>query len=104
MTYTPTGDRIFVRPDPYPEKSQAGIWLTQMDHNLDFTGTVVAVGEGPTTKAGVRLPHFVHVGDRVLFSPMSGQELFFENKTLLVLREDDVLAIIDKKQEVERGY
>lgn len=94
MTYTPTGDRIFVRPDTMPEQSEAGLVLV-LEQRPEFTGTVVALGEGPFTKNGARLPHFVKRGDRIVFSPSSGQELYFENEKLLAMSEWDVLAVIN---------
>lgn len=91
-----TADRILVRPDPLPEMTKSGLHL-MLETRPNFTGTVVALGEGPVTKRGVRLEHYVELGDHVIFSPSAGEEMYFENEVLFVMREEDVLAVIDKE-------
>lgn len=90
------GDLVFVRPLSQPDRSDAGLHLVYDHQQSTVRGNVVAVGDGPYTANGVLLPHFVSVGDDIVFSPESGEELIFEKETLIALREWDVLAIIDK--------
>ena len=97
-TYTPTLDRIFVRPDPQPERTASGILLA-LEPRPQFTGTVVAVGEGMRTKVGLLLPHAVEVGQRIVFGGNVGEELYFEDEMLFVMREEDVMAVLEEQEE-----
>jgi chaperonin GroES len=89
-------DLAFVRPDSQPTETESGIQLVYDRQRSTMRGTVVALGDGPVTKKGVRLPHCVKVGDRVIFSPDAGAELSFEKETIVCLREEEILAIIQE--------
>lgn len=89
-------DLAFVRPDKQPDTSEGGLHLVYDRQESTMRGTVVALGDGPVTAKGVRLPHSVAVGDRVIFSPDTGSELFFEKESVIALRENDILAIIQE--------
>lgn len=93
--YLVTGDRCFVRPDEIVRVTQSGLHIVQ-DREQDRLGVVIALGDGPVTAKGVRLPHYVTVGDHVVFSPDAGEELFFERDRIIVMREADILAIIQE--------
>lgn len=90
-------DLVFIRPEKQPEVSAGGIELVYDRQRSTDRGTVIAVGEGPVTAKGVRLPHVVSVGDRVIFSPDSGSELIFEKEHIIAMRETDVLAVIQEQ-------
>lgn len=95
MTLTVLDDRVFIRADPMPEMSSDGLLhLVHARQQSVLTGVVIAVGKGPLTAKGHRYAHVVEVGDRVVFSPEAGTELFFERDHLLVMRETDLLAVI----------
>lgn len=95
-----TGDRILVRPIKKAETSEGGIVLPDtLLGNVETTGVVVAVGSGPVTSKGVRLDHFVRVGDTVLFSPTAGFETDAFDEIHFIMREEDVLAVIDTDTE-----
>jgi chaperonin GroES len=86
-------DLAIVRPEDQPTETASGLALMYDRQRSTMRGTVVALGAGPVTAKGVRLPHDIQVGDRVIFSPDAGCELFFERETLLALREWDILAV-----------
>lgn len=87
-------DRVFIRPDVLPDRSSSGLHLVHNGHKSAMYGVVVARGEGPLTSSGKRYEHLVRVGDRVIFSPNVGEELFFERDLIVSMRETDVLAVI----------
>jgi chaperonin GroES len=89
-------DLVFVRPDKQPDISVAGIHLVYDRQRSTMRGVVVAVGDGPVTARGVRLPHSVAVGDAVIFSPDTGEELIFEKETVIAMREDAILAVVQE--------
>jgi len=94
MKMTVVGDRVFIRPDPIQQFTDSGLEIVNY-HDTSKTGTVVAVGDGPVSKKGVRMPHIVAVGERVVFPPDAGEDLYFEQEQLVAMREDDILAVID---------
>lgn len=95
MRVSVRGDKVFVRPDTQPNLSDGGLHLVYDRQQSTMRGVVVALGRGPVTTTGVFLPHIVSVGDSVIFSPDSGTELLFEKETVVCLREDDILAVIE---------
>lgn len=95
MNLTAVGPRLFVRPDELPEVGTSGLVLVHGRRNATTTGVVVALGDGPVTAKGVRMPHYVDVGERVVFAPDAGQEVFFEREVLVCIEEDDIMAVID---------
>lgn len=88
------GDRILVRPIARATEINGFAIPDEYQIQDETTGTVVALGSGPVTPKGVRLDHFVAVGDIVVFSPLSGQELNIDGERVLMLREAEVLAVI----------
>lgn len=88
------GDRVLVRPEDLPDKI-GDLYVVHEHLTSTMIGKVVALGDGPVTPKGVRLPHCVRVGARVIFSPQSGTELTFEKENLVCLREDDLLAEVE---------
>lgn len=95
MTLKVRGERIFVRPDEQPAMSEGGLHLVYDRQRSTMRGTVLALGDGPVTAKGVRLPHLVKVGDAVIFSPDVGEELSFEKDIIISMRETDVLAVVE---------
>jgi chaperonin GroES len=95
MSIQPLGDRILIKVLEAEEKSKGGIVLPDTAKEKPQEGKVVAVGKGKTLDSGeVKAPE-VKVGDRVLFSKYSGTEVTTkEGEEFLVIREDDILAII----------
>jgi co-chaperonin GroES (HSP10) len=95
MNLTIIGPRVAIRPDKLPEQTASGLHIVHDRQQSTMTGTVVALGGGPLTKNGKPLDHFVAVGERVLFSPDSGEELIFEKDVFIVMDEDRILAVVD---------
>ncbi|GAB4159898.1 MAG: co-chaperone GroES [Planctomycetota bacterium] len=91
----PLEDRILVRPIENEEKTAGGIILPDTAKEKSIRGEVVAVGNGRlNTKDGSRLPLEVKIGDKVIYGKYAGTEIKIEGEKFLLLREDDVLAII----------
>ena len=93
------GDRVLIRPEQLDRFTDAGLEVVS-DHTPQMIGVVVAVGDGPVTGKGVRMEHLVQPGDRVIFPPQAGEELFFETDVILSMKETDILCVVDAKTEV----
>ncbi len=96
MKIKPLGDRVVVEPLKAEEKTKGGIVLPDTAKEKPQEGKVIAVGE-KITDEGKKMPLQVKVGDRVLYSKYAGTEITTKDgKELLILREDDILAIIEE--------
>src|SRR5262245_6718393 len=92
----PLGDKILVRRDEAQTKTESGIFLPETGKERPKTGTVEAVGTGAlSTETGKRVPLSVKKGDRVIFTSYAGTELKLDGDELLIMGEDDILAVID---------
>ena len=93
----PLHDRILVKRVEAENKTPGGLFIPDNAKEKPVEGLVVAVGNGVLTKDGERVPLDVKAGDRVLFSKYSGTEVkvVLDGGEHLILREDDVLAVID---------
>jgi chaperonin GroES len=91
----PLADRVVVRPLEREEKTASGIFLPDTAKEKPQEGEVVAVGPG-RIEEGKRIEMEVKVGDRVIFSKYAGTEVKVGNEELLILRESDILAVIQK--------
>ena len=91
----PLGDRIVLRVKKEEEKSVGGIVLTTSAQEKPSTVEVVAVGEGRHTHHGKVIEPGVKVGDLVVFEKFSGTEIKDGSETLLIVREGDILAIVE---------
>ncbi len=90
----PLSNRLVVEPIEQEERTAAGIILPETAKEKPQKGVVLAVGPGARNEKGERLPMDVKVGDTVLYSRYGGTEVKVDGRTLLILREEDVLAII----------
>ena len=97
MKVRPLQDRILVKRVEEEAKTKGGIIIPDSAKEKPQEGQVVAVGAGKVTDSGTRVPPEVKVGDRILFGKYSGTEIKIEGEEHLILREDDVLAVIQKK-------
>lgn len=91
----PVGDRVVVRPAEKEEVTKSGIVIPDTVKEKPQEGTIIAIGSGKINDKGDRTPLEVKEGDRVLFAKYGGTEFKFEGEDLLVLRESDILAILD---------
>jgi chaperonin GroES len=95
MKVRPLQDRVLVVRLDAEEKTQGGIVIPDTAKEKPQTGRVLAVGKGKVTEEGKRLPLTVKRGDEVLFGRYSGSEVNVDGMEHLILREDDILAIIE---------
>ncbi|MFC4736557.1 co-chaperone GroES [Bacillus daqingensis] len=91
----PLGDRIVIELVQQEEKTASGIVLPDSAKEKPQEGKVVAVGTGRLTESGERVALEIKEDQKVLFSKYSGTEVKYEGRELLILRESDVLAIIE---------
>lgn len=90
----PLGDRIVIELVESEEKTASGIVLPDSAKEKPQEGRVVAVGTGRVLESGERVALEVSVGDRIIFSKYSGTEVKFEGNEYLILRENDILAVV----------
>lgn len=92
----PLHDKILVKRDEAETKTATGIFLPETSKDKPKTGVIEAVGDGSlNTETGERIPLTVKKGDRVIFSSYAGTEVKLEGTELLIMSEDDILAVID---------
>lgn len=92
----PLHDKILVKRDEAESKTSSGIYLPETSKDKPRTGVVQAVGDGAlNTETGTRVPLTVRKGDRVIFSSYAGTEVKINDETLLIMSEDDILAVIE---------
>lgn len=92
----PLGDRVLIKPLEEELKTSSGIIIPEtIDKEKSERGQIVAVGEGKIDD-GKKVPVSVKVGDVVMFSKYSGDEIKFDGEEYLIVKEDSILAIIGK--------
>ncbi|EDP46171.1 co-chaperone GroES [Rickettsiella grylli] len=91
----PMNDRILVKRDDEEEKSVGGIVIPDTAKEKPVRGLVVAVGNGKRLKSGQIQALTIKVGDKIYFGKYSGTEIKLDGKEYLIMREDDVLALIN---------
>ena len=97
MNVKPLHDRIIVQRLEEGEQKVGGIIIPDTAKEKPQQGTVIAAGSGKTSDDGKRIPLDVTAGDRILFGKYSGQEIKLEGEEYLIMREDEVLAVLDSK-------
>jgi chaperonin GroES len=97
MKIRPLYDRIIVRRVAEEEKTKGGIIIPDTAKDKPTEGEVVAAGKGRLTEDGKVIPMDVKKGDRILFSKYAGNEVKIDGTEYLIMREEDVLGIIEKK-------
>ena len=91
----PLGGRVIVEPIEQEEMTAGGIILPETAKEKQQEGKILASGPGERDEAGNRIVMEVKVGDKVLYAKYSGTEVKVEGKKLLILRESDILAIVE---------
>ena len=91
----PVGDRVVVKPSAKEETTKSGIVIPDTAKEKPQEGTIIAVGAGKLTEKGDRQPLEVKEGDKVLFAKYGGTEFKLDGEDLLVLRESDILAVLE---------
>ncbi len=91
----PLGGRVIVEPIEQEDITAGGIILPETAKEKPQEGKILAAGPGERDEDGKRVPLEVKVGDRVLYAKYSGTEVKVDGKKLLILRESDILAIVE---------
>jgi chaperonin GroES len=97
MNIRPLHDRVLVQPLEENRTSPGGIVIPDSAAEKPVQGKIVAVGKGKVLESGQVRPCDVKVGDKVLFAKFGGTEVKLDGRELVVMREEDVMAIIDSK-------
>ncbi len=95
MKLKPLGDRLVVEPKEREEMTASGLILPETAKEKPQEGEVMAIGPGRRDDDGKRVAMDVSVGDRVLYAKYGGTEVKIDGKKLLILKESDVLAIVE---------
>ena len=95
ISLKPLGNRLVVKPVEEEDVTAGGIVLPESAKEKPQKGTVLAVGPGTRSDSGERIPLDVAVDDTVLFAKYAGTEIKLDGEKVLVLRESDILAIVE---------
>ncbi len=95
MNLKPLGSRLVIEPIEQEDITASGIVLPETAKEKPQKGKVLSIGPGDRDEDGKRIPMDVKVGDTVLFAKYSGTEIKVDDKKLLILRESDLLAIVE---------
>ena len=95
MNIRPLGDRIVVRRLEEETKTAGGIYIPDSATEKPSEGEVVAVGKGRAANDGQLIAMEVATGNKVIFGKYSGSEIKVDGETLLIMREEDVLAVVE---------
>lgn len=92
----PMGSKVIVKRDEAEEKTESGLYLPEKSKDKPKSGSVLSVGPGAINEeTGARIPVSVKEGDKILFTSYAGTEIKINNVDLLILDEDDILAVVD---------
>ena len=95
MKVEPIGDKVVIQRLEAEEKTSGGIVLPDSSRDKPIQGRVLSVGDGRMLPNGDRVPHQVSEGDRVVFSQYAGTEVVVDNEEVLIMGEEDILAVLD---------
>lgn len=94
MNFSPLADRILVKQDDEPQKSEGGIFLPESAKEAPQFGTVITVGPGKLLENGEVRALTVKKGDKVIFGKYAGTKIKVNAEELMFMREEDILAIV----------
>ena len=95
MKIRPLHDRVIVKRMEGEEKTKGGIIIPDTAKEKPVEGKVIAVGSGKVLENGKKVPLQVKAGDRILFGKYSGTEVKIDGEERLIMREDDIIAIVE---------
>jgi len=95
MSIRPLADRVLVKPIEAEETKRGGIIIPDTAKEKPMQGEVMEIGNGRQTEDGKIIPMTVKKGDKILYGKYSGTEISVDGNDLLIMRESDVLAIVD---------
>ena len=103
MKFRPLGDRVVVRRLAEEEKSSGGIIIPDTAQEKPSEGEVLAVGPGARDERGELVPLTVKPSDRILFGKWSGTEVKLDGEELLIMKETDILGIVEGRQSTKKA-
>lgn len=103
MSFRPLHDRVLVRRIDADEKTAGGIIIPDTAKEKPQRGEIIAVGAGTRTEKGGLVPLDLKVGDQVLFGKWSGTEVKIDGEDLLIMKESDVLGVIEAGQAAKKA-
>jgi len=103
MTFRPLHDRVLARRIEADTKTAGGIIIPDTAKEKPQEGEVIAVGPGGRDEAGKLVPPDVKVGDRILFGKWSGTEIKIDGEELLIMKESDVMGVVEKTANIRRA-
>jgi len=103
MKFRPLHDRVVIRRVDADEKSAGGIIIPDSAQEKPMQGEVVAVGPGARDEKGARIVLDVKAGERVLFGKWAGTEVRIDGEELLILKESDIMGIIEKSRSAKKA-
>jgi chaperonin GroES len=103
MHLRPLHDRVVVRRIEADEKTAGGIIIPDTAKEKPMEGEVVAVGPGARNEQGQLVPLDLKAGDRILFGKWSGTEVRIDGQDLLIMKESDVMGVLDRKPALRRA-
>ena len=103
MKFNPLHDRILIKRIEEKETAKGGIIIPDSAKEKQQEGEVIAVGNGKKTEEGKIIPLDVKAGDRILFGKYSGTEIKVDNEDYLILKEEDVLGVVEGKAAAAGG-
>jgi chaperonin GroES len=103
MHFRPLHDRVVVRRIDADEKTAGGIIIPDTAKDKPQEGEVVAVGPGGRNEKGELMPLELKAGDRILFGKWSGTEVKIDGEDLLIMKESDVLGVIDHSARLKKA-
>ena len=95
-SFRPLHDRVVVKRVKEEEKTKGGIIIPDTAQEKPQEGEVIAVGPGARDEDGERIPLDVKAGDRILFGKWSGTEVKIDGEDLLIMKESDIMGVIEK--------
>ncbi len=103
MAFRPLGDRVVVRRVEEEAKTKGGIIIPDTAKEKPQEGEVIAVGPGARDEEGKRVPMDVKAGDRILFGKWSGTEVKLDSEELIIMKESDILGVLDPVAAVSKA-
>ena len=103
MKFTPLHDRVLVRRIEGEEKTKGGLIIPDTAKEKPSEGEVISVGPGARKDSGELIEPSVKAGDRILFGKWSGTEVKIDGEELLIMKESDVMGVIDQTVTLKKG-
>jgi chaperonin GroES len=103
MAFRPLHDRILVRRIEAEEKTAGGIIIPDTAKEKPQEGEIIAVGPGARDESGKPVPLDVKAGDRILFGKWSGTEIKLNGEDLLIMKESDVMGVIEQTASFKKA-